>query len=139
MFRINIQKKNFENTPEFTEVSEQLSEQTTKRHEEYLMKLRENLNSRFSDLFSFKVQPWIIDSFCCDIESVDENLQGERIELKCNDECKYKFERGRLAELWLSIQQNIYFQNCGLKWLKYCYTFQLLIWLNVASVQSIKF
>ena len=36
--------------------SEQLSEQARK-NEEYLMKLRENLSSQFSDLFSFKVQP----------------------------------------------------------------------------------
>ena len=39
------------------------------------MKLRENLNSRFSDLFSLEVHPWMMDRFCCDIESVDENLQ----------------------------------------------------------------
>ena len=39
--RINIQKKNFKDMPELAEVSEQLSE----KYEEYLMKLRENLNS----------------------------------------------------------------------------------------------
>ena len=61
------------------------------------MKLRENLNSRFSDLFSFEVQP-----FGCDVESVDENLQEELIELKCNDERNYKFERGGITELWQS-------------------------------------
>ena len=38
----------------------------------------------------------------CDIESVDENLQEQLIELKCNDECNYKFERGGITELWLS-------------------------------------
>ena len=41
------------------------------------MKLRENLKSRFSDLFSFEVHPWMMDRFNCDIESVDENLQEE--------------------------------------------------------------
>ena len=41
--------------PELTEVSEQLSVQIRKKYEEYLMKLRENLNSRFSDIFSFEV------------------------------------------------------------------------------------
>ena len=66
------------------------------------MKLRENLNSRFSDLFSFEIQPWTMDIFGCDVESVDENLQEELIELKCNDERNYKFERGGITELWQS-------------------------------------
>ena len=70
-FRINIQKIKFKDMPELTEVSEQLSEQTRKKYEKYLMKLRENLNSRFSDLFSFEVQPWMVDPFGYDIESVD--------------------------------------------------------------------
>ena len=101
-FRINIQKKNFEDMPDLTEVSEQLSEQTRKKYENYLMKLRENFNSRFSYLFSFEVQPWMLDPFGCDIESVDKNLQEELIELKFNDECNYKFEREGITELWLS-------------------------------------
>ena len=74
-FRINIQKENVKNILELTEVSEQLFEQTRKKYEKYLMKSRENLNSRFSDLFSFEVQPWMMDSFGCDIESVHENMQ----------------------------------------------------------------
>ena len=86
--------------PSLTEVSHQFSEQTKKRYEEYLMKLRKNLNSRFSDLFSFEVQLWMMDHFDCDKESVDENMQEELIELKCNDECKYKFERGGITELY---------------------------------------
>ena len=101
-FRINIQKKNFKDMPELTEVSEQLSEQIRKKDEDYLIKMRENLNSRFSDLFLFEVKRWMMDPFGCDIESVDENLQKELIELKCNDECNYKFERGGITELWLS-------------------------------------
>ena len=132
-----MQKQNFKDMPELTELSEQLSQQTRKKYEEYFMKLRENLNGRFSDLFSFEVQPWIMDRFGCDIESVDKNLQEKLIELKCDDECNYKFERGGITELWLS--KNRYIQKCALKWLKYCYTFQPLIWLKVALVQSMKF
>ena len=79
----------------------------------------------------------MMDRFDCDIESVDKNLQEELIKLKCNDECNYKYERGGITELWQL--NNRYIQKCGLKWLKYCYTFQALIWLNAASVQSIKF
>ena len=86
--------------PELTEVSQQFSEQTRKKCEKYLRKLKENLNSRFSDLFSFEVQPWMMDSFDCDIESVHENMQEELIELKCNDECTYKFERCGITELY---------------------------------------
>ena len=63
------------------------------QREEYLMKQRENLNRWFSDLFSFQVQPWMMDSFVCDIKSVDENMHEELIELKCNDECKYSRRR----------------------------------------------
>ena len=125
---------------EFTKVSEQLSEQTIKKCGECLMKLRENFSSQFSDLFSFEVQPWMMDPFGCDIERVNENMQEELIELKCNDKCKHKFERCEISELYgYQIQQNSYIQKCGLKWLKYCYTFQPLIRLNVASVQAIKF
>ena len=80
------------------------------------MKLRENLNSRFSDLFLFEVQPWMIDRFGCDIKSVDENMQEKLIELKCNDECKYKFERGGITKLYgYQIQQNSYIPKCCLK------------------------
>ena len=74
-FQINIQKKYFKDKPELTKVSEQLLEQTRKKYKEYLMKLRENLNIRFLDLFSFEVQPWMMDPFGCDIESVDKTLQ----------------------------------------------------------------
>ena len=60
--KINFEKpkcRNFsvKDIPELTKVSEELSEQTKKKYKEYLMKLRENLNSRFLDLFSFEVQP----------------------------------------------------------------------------------
>ena len=41
-------------------------------------------------------------SLGCDIESVDETLQEELIELKYNDECNYKFERSWITKLWLS-------------------------------------
>ena len=44
----------------------------------------------------------MMDPFGCDIESVDENLQGKLIELKCNGERNYKFERGGITELRLS-------------------------------------
>ena len=79
---MNIQKKNFKDMPELTEVSEQLSEQIRKKYEDYLIKMIENLSSRFSDLFSFEVKPWMMDFFGCDMESVDETLQEELIELK---------------------------------------------------------
>ena len=36
------------------------------------------------------------------VESVDENMQEELIELKSNDKCQYKFESGGITELWLS-------------------------------------
>ena len=106
------------------------------------MTLRENFNSRFSDLFSFEVQRWIMIPFGCDIKSVHEIMQEELIELKCNGECKYKFERDGMPELPVygyQRQQNSFIQKCGLKWLKYCCIFQPLIWLNVALVQSIKY
>ena len=41
----------------------------------------------------------MMDSFGCDIESVNKNLQEELIERKCNDECNYKFEKGGITEL----------------------------------------
>ena len=44
----------------------------------------------------------MMDPFGCDIESVNENLQQEHIELKCNDEYNYKFEKEGTTELWLS-------------------------------------
>ena len=44
----------------------------------------------------------MMDPFGCEIESVNESLQEELIELKCNDECNHKFERGGTTELWLS-------------------------------------
>ncbi len=99
-FQINIQKKNFTSLPELTKIIGHLSDQTNKKYAEYLLKLKEKLSSRFSDLFSFEVQPWMLDPFGCDIESVSENIQEQLAELKCNDECKYK-ERGRITELWL--------------------------------------
>ena len=79
---MNIQKKNFKDMPELTEISEQLSEQIRKKYEDYLIKMIENLSSRFSDLFSFEVKPWMMDPFGCDIKSVDKTLQEELIELK---------------------------------------------------------
>ena len=44
----------------------------------------------------------MLDLFGCDVESVDENLQEELIELKGNGKCNYKFERDGITELWLS-------------------------------------
>ncbi len=76
--------------------------ETNKKYTEYLLKLKEELSIRFSDLFEFEVQPWMMDPFGCDMETVSDNIQEELIELKCNDECKYKFERGGITELSLS-------------------------------------
>ena len=44
----------------------------------------------------------MMDPFCCDIESVDENMKEEFIQLKCIYERNYKFGRGGITDLWLS-------------------------------------
>ena len=36
----------------------------------------------------------MMDPFVCDTKSVDEHMKEKLIALKCNDECKYKPERG---------------------------------------------
>ncbi len=92
LFQINI--KNFNGMPELTEVIGHLSDETNKKYAEYLLKLKEELSIRFSDLLEFEVQPWMMDPFGSDMETVSDNIQEELIELKCNDEYKYKFERG---------------------------------------------
>ncbi len=71
---------------ELTEVIGHLSDETNKKYAEYLLKLKEELSIRFSDLFEFEVQPWMMDPFGCHTETVSDNIQ-ELIELKYNDEC----------------------------------------------------
>ncbi len=97
MFQINIKKKNFNRIPELTKEIGHLSDETNKKYAEYLMKLKEELSNRFSDLFEFEVEPLMMDPFVCDMETVSDNIQEELIELKCNDEFKYKFERGGIT------------------------------------------
>ena len=54
----------------------------------------------------------MMDRFGCDIESIHKNMQEKLIELKCNDEWKYKFEKGGITELYgYQIQQNSYIKN----------------------------
>ena len=73
-FQINIQKKNFEEMPELTEVSEQLSEQTRKKYKEYLIKLRENLNSRLVKILYFPTS-YLVE---CGFSAVTKILTKER-------------------------------------------------------------
>ena len=82
----------------------------------------------------------MMDFFDCVIKGVDENMQEELIEVKRNGECNYKFERDVITELHgCQRQQNSFIEKCGLKWLRYCFTFQPLILSNVALAESIKF
>ena len=74
-FRINIQKKNFEDMPELTEVSEQLSGQTRKTYEEYLIKLRENLNSRLVKILLHFPTSYLVE---CGFSAVNKILTKER-------------------------------------------------------------
>ena len=74
-FRINKQKKNFEDMPELTEVSEQLSEQTRKKYEEYLIKLRENLNSRLVKMLLYFPFSYLVE---CDFSAINKILTKKR-------------------------------------------------------------
>ena len=77
-FRINTRKKNFEDMPELTEVSEQLSEQTRKKYEEYLIKLRENLNSRLVKILLYFPTSYLVK---CGFSAVNKILTKERNKL----------------------------------------------------------
>ena len=74
-FRTNKQKKNFEGMPELTEVSEQLSEQTRKKCEEYLIKLRENLNSRLVKMLLYFPSSYLVE---CGFSAINKILTKER-------------------------------------------------------------
>ena len=74
-FRINKQKRNFKDMPELTEVSEQLSEQTRKKCEEYLIKLRENLNSRLVRMLLYFPSSYLVE---CGFSAIHKILTKER-------------------------------------------------------------
>ena len=74
-FRINKQKKNFKDMPELTEVSEQLSEQTRKKCEEYLIELRENLNSRLVKMLLYFPSSYLVE---CGFSAINKILIKER-------------------------------------------------------------
>ena len=74
-FRINIQKKKFEDIPELTEASEQLLEQTRKKYEEYLIKLRENLNNRLVKILLYFLTSYLVE---CGFSTVNKILTKER-------------------------------------------------------------
>ena len=74
-FRISKQKKNFEDMPELTEVSEQLSEQTRKKCGEYSIKLRENLNSRLIKMLLYFPSSYLVE---CGFSAINKILTKER-------------------------------------------------------------
>ena len=74
-FQINKQKKNFEDMPELTEVSEQLSKQTRKKCEEYLIKLRENLNSRLVKMLLYFPSSYLVE---CGFSAINKILTKEK-------------------------------------------------------------
>ena len=61
--------------PELTEVSEQLSEQTRKKCEEYLIKLRENLNSRLVKMLLYFPFSYLVE---CGFSAINKILTKER-------------------------------------------------------------
>ena len=73
-FRINKQEKNFEDMPELTEVSEQLSEETRKKCE-YLIKLRENLDSRLVKMLLYFPSSCLVE---CGFSAINKILTKER-------------------------------------------------------------
>ena len=64
--------------PELTEVSKQLSEQTRKKYEEYIIKLRENLNSRLVKILLYFPTSYLVK---CDFSAVNKILTKERNKL----------------------------------------------------------
>ena len=61
--------------PELTEVSEQLSEQTRKKCEEYLIKLRENLNCRLVKMLLYFPSFYLVE---CGFSAINKILTKER-------------------------------------------------------------
>ena len=74
-FRTNKRKENFEHMPELTKVIEQLSEQTRKKCEEYLIKLRENLNSRLVKMLLYFPSSYLVE---CGFSAINKILTKER-------------------------------------------------------------
>ena len=61
--------------PELTVVSEQLSEQTRKKCEEYLTKLRENLNIQLVKMVLYFPSSYLVE---CGISAINKILTKER-------------------------------------------------------------
>lgn len=44
------------------------------------------------------MKPWTLDPVVSNVQSAVEEIQIGLIESKCNEKCKYKFEKGKMAE-----------------------------------------
>lgn len=100
MFQINLKRRQFDNIPELAEID--LCENDIVIYCNHLSAMKNDLEIRFSDLFDFTIEPWMIDPFDCDPLSAHENIQEEIIEIKCNDELQIKFKRETLCAFWQS-------------------------------------
>ena len=63
IFLTCLQKRYFSCMPELTEIIGYFLIQALKKYEEDILSFQEELNNQISDLFSFRVIPWMLDPF----------------------------------------------------------------------------
>ncbi|XP_053159163.1 LOW QUALITY PROTEIN: protein ZBED8 [Hemicordylus capensis] len=70
---------------------------------QHLETLELDFKKRFQDILKMDVPDWLLDPFSCEISEASPNLEEELIELRTNEELKFKFKSG-YQQFWLQKQ-----------------------------------
>ncbi|CAI9732392.1 Hypothetical predicted protein [Octopus vulgaris] len=118
-FQVNLKLQQFHNKSKLVEID--LCENGISIYCDHLSALKNDLETRFANLFNFTIQPWMTDPFDCDPHSAQDKIQEEVIEMKCKEEFQIKFKKESLSEFCQSdtvksLYPNLWSQMSKILW-----------------------
>ncbi|OAF64085.1 hypothetical protein A3Q56_08210, partial [Intoshia linei] len=91
VYRRNVRDRNFDN---MLDIQNSISDEDILHYCHYLTTLKEDFEAKFKDLFNLQIHSGMIDLFNCNINDAHCTVVEELITLQCDEEAKYRFEKG---------------------------------------------
>ncbi|XP_064090857.1 zinc finger MYM-type protein 6-like [Macrobrachium nipponense] len=134
LFWLNLGRREFAQFPSLAVISTDLLDDDLAVYVDHLKQLRNDMDTRFSDLLQMTVPHWFVDPFIADVSEVDVTLQESLIELQNNTTAQARFKRGGHQKLWMN--QDVY-KKYPILWKDVkllLLAFPRLTWLRLVSV-----
>jgi zinc finger BED domain-containing protein 5/7/8/9 len=100
LYRRNLLRKEYYQFPELTSLENEISTHHIERYSEHLLKVKADMESRFSDVIQLKIDPWMVDPFLDSDYNEEIDIQEELMELQHDEESQAYFRNGGYLKMW---------------------------------------